>query len=222
MRADIFRGDLEPGARLKFHALCERYATSVGAAREALTRLAAENLVTVSPRQGYRVVSLTRDDLADLVQARIEVEALALRLAIEHGDTAWEGRAVAAMHVLERTPMAADGDGSAVPGPQWVRAHTEYHRTLIEACPNRRLLAFAEKLRDEALLYQMWSVSATRDPDRRRIEEHRNLLDATLARDAERADQLLRAHLNRTANLVLGLADDELDASATTPRAAVS
>ncbi|MGK5533959.1 GntR family transcriptional regulator, partial [Streptomyces sp. URMC 129] len=51
LRADILGGGLLPGRRLKFPELCARYGTSVGAAREALTRLVAEGFVTTQSHQ---------------------------------------------------------------------------------------------------------------------------------------------------------------------------
>ena len=103
LRADILSGRLEPGARLPFAELTERYGASMGALREALHRLAEQGLVTNEPQLGFRVQSLSVDDLRDLTTARCEIEGLALRYAIAHGDLAWESEIVAAFYALERT-----------------------------------------------------------------------------------------------------------------------
>src|SRR4051812_863352 len=105
LRSDILGGRLVPGSRLKFPELCERYNVSVGAAREALTRLAAEGLVKTQAHQGYMVTPLSHEDLADLTRARVEIESLVLRISVMEGDVQWESRAVAAHHVLERAPF---------------------------------------------------------------------------------------------------------------------
>jgi DNA-binding GntR family transcriptional regulator len=212
LRADILSGLLVPGQRLRFQELGVRYGSSVGAAREALTRLVAENLVSVQPRQGYRVTTLSRDDLADLVQARVEVESLACRLSVAAGDMAWEGRLVAAHHVLVRTSFAADN--GTVPSGDWAAAHRDFHLALISACPNRRLLTFAGSLREEAALYQVWAVAA-HSPERRdelreqRMPEHRALLDAATDRDVAIVEQLMREHLAQTGRIVLDLTHAE-------------
>ena len=104
LRADILSGDLAPGEPLRFGMLCKRYDVSVGVAREVLTHLAALGFVVAEPQHGFKVVSVTVDDLTDLTIARCEVECAALALSIKHGDVAWESKVVASSHSLQRTP----------------------------------------------------------------------------------------------------------------------
>lgn len=208
LRGDILGGRLVPGQRLKFPDLCESYETSVGAAREALTRLAAEGLVTTQAHQGYSVVPLSHDDLADLALARVEVESLVLRLSVQHGDVYWESNAVAAHHLLERTPVIGQDDPDR-PSDQWAQAHAAFHVALLAGCPNRRLLGTARGLRDEAELYRQWSVSLGREPARDIAGEHRSILDAAIARDTRLAADRLRDHIAHTAQLLIACAEDE-------------
>jgi DNA-binding GntR family transcriptional regulator len=208
LRADILGGRLVPGQRLKFPELCERYGTSVGAAREALTKLAAEGLVSTQAHQGYSVVPLSHEDLADLTLARVEVESLVLRLSVQHGDMHWESQAVAAHHLLERTPLIDPDDPDRL-SDHWVEAHAAYHVALLAGCPNRRLLDTALALREEAELYRHWSVSLGHEPDRDIVGEHRGIRDAAIARDADLAANRLRDHIAHTAQLLITCADDE-------------
>lgn len=208
LRADILGGGLVPGQRLKFPELSQRYATSVGAAREALTRLAGEGLVHSQPHQGYRVMPLSHEDLADLTYARVEIESQVLRLSVLHGDMHWESQAVAAHHVLERTPFLGDDDANH-PADAWSAAHAAFHQALLAGCPNRRLLATARGLREEAELYLQWSVSFGQEPDRDVTAEHRALLAAATAREPDTASELLRDHIAHTAQLVIRGASDE-------------
>lgn len=201
LRGDILGGRLPPGGRLKFHELCERYTTSVGAAREALTRLVGEGLVQAQANQGFRVTPLSTEDLADLTEARVELESLAFRSSVRNGTRAWEAQAVAAHHYLERTPFTSPDDPSR-PTDEWARAHTDFHFALIAGCTNRRLLQMARALREEAGLYQLWSVSLRHDPGRDPAAEHRALLDAAVERDADLAVALLRRHLQDTARIL--------------------
>ncbi|MBL1116434.1 GntR family transcriptional regulator [Streptomyces sp. 110] len=201
LRDDILGGRFRPGERLKFQQICEDYKTSVGAAREALTRLASEGLVRSQPNFGYMVTPLSLEDLEDLTAARVELECMALRMSIEKGDRQWEANAVAAHHLLARTPFTSS-EQPGRPTDEWARVHTEFHFALIAGCPNRRILQMARSLREEAGLYQLWSVSLQRKPDRDGAAEHRALLEASVDRDAERAALLLREHLQHTARLL--------------------
>ncbi|MFC9359096.1 GntR family transcriptional regulator [Rhodococcus sp. NPDC057014] len=200
MRSDIFSGTLQPGDRLKFQKVCERYQTSVGAAREALTRLVAEGLVQSQPNVGYTVTPLSIEDLNDLTEARVELECLALRKAIENGDRHWEANLVAAHHLLANTPFGSGTEPWHT--DEWGSAHTAFHFALIARCPNRRILQMARSLREEAGLYQRWSESF-RPSHRDVAAEHLAILEATLARDADRASTLLKNHLRQTARLII-------------------
>lgn len=208
LRGDILGGRLTPGQRLKFPELCQHYETSVGAAREALTKLTAEGLVTTQAHQGYSVVPLSHEDLADLTLARVEIESLVLRLSVQHGDMHWESQAVAAHHLLERTLLIGLDDPDRL-SDQWAQAHAAYHVALLAGCPNRRLLNTALALREEAELYRQWSVSLGHEPDRDIAGEHRGILDAAITRDADLAADRLRDHIAHTAQLLITCADDD-------------
>lgn len=208
IRGDILGGRLRPGSRLKFPELCEGYGVSVGAAREALTRLTGEGLVKTQAHHGYMVTPLSHEDLADLTRARIEIESLVLRLSVLEGDVQWESRAVAAHHVLERA-VFLDEDDPDHPTDEWAAAHATFHLALIDGCTNRRLLDTARALREEAELYRQWSVSFGQEPDRDLAGEHRALLDAAVGRQPDLAAQLLRDHIAHTARLLISVASDE-------------
>ena len=82
LREDILAGRLEPGAELSEVALAREFGTSRGPLREALGRLAAEGLVTVTPRRGAVVTQLSRQEFIDAYQVREALETLAVRLAV--------------------------------------------------------------------------------------------------------------------------------------------
>jgi DNA-binding GntR family transcriptional regulator len=208
LRADILGGRLVPGQRLKFPELSQRYETSVGAAREALTKLAGDGLVVTRAHQGYLVTPLSHQDLGELTHARVEIESLVLRLAVLEGDMNWESQAVAAHHVLQRTPYR-NVEEPDHPSDEWSAAHAAFHAALLSGCRNHRLLNTARSLRQEAELYLHWSVSFGNEPDRDIPTEHREILEATIARDADRAQELLRDHIAHTAQLLISCAPDE-------------
>ncbi|MFC7344210.1 GntR family transcriptional regulator [Saccharopolyspora griseoalba] len=216
LRADILGGRVEPGQRLKFPELAQRYQASVGSCREALTRLNSEGLVVTRAHQGYVVTPLSYEDLAELSRARVEIESLVLRLSVLEGDMHWESQAVAAHHVLARTPFQRPDDPGH-PCDEWSAAHAAFHAALLAGCGNRRLLETARSLRQEAELYLQWSVSFGDEPDRDLATEHRDILDAAVARDADRAQELLRDHIAHTAQLLLSCATDQPGGAASDP-----
>ncbi|TCO60526.1 GntR family transcriptional regulator [Actinocrispum wychmicini] len=200
LRSDILGGRLVPGQRLKFPELSEHYQTSVGAAREALTRLVADGFVRGQAHQGFSVTPLSYQALAELTQARVEIESLVLRLSVLDGDMVWEAQAVAAHHMLERIPFCPVDDDSH-PTDEWAAAHAAFHHALLAGCQNQRLLTLAKSLRAEAELYVRWSVQC--GPTRDVVGEHRALLAAVVTRDADLAAELIRDHIAHTAQLLI-------------------
>jgi len=206
MREDILSGRLVPGQRLTFPAIADRYDASVGVTREALTWLVSQGLVKVRAHQGHIVMPISSADLQELTAARLTIEPLVLRDSINNRSLDWEARLVAAHHVMaasyaavapRRTPskkVQSDGELREA----WASAHSAFHDALFSACGNGRLLAITRNLGEEAELYRRWSDSlgAPRDV----MDEHRALMDAAIAGDAESAAERLREHIKRTAS----------------------
>lgn len=202
IRSDILTGRLLPGQRLLFNELGARYGASMGVLREALTRLAEQRLVVSQPQQGFHVTPVIPEDLNDLTDARVEIETLVFRKAMQSGDLAWEARLVAAHHVLDGTPQLIDGDAHEV-NEEWATAHTEFHRILLAACPNRRLREFAATLRDASEVYRRWSRRVGGEQGRDIPGEHRALAQAAISRDIDGGVALLARHIEYTTNAVL-------------------
>src|SRR6202034_4790437 len=84
LRADILTAGLAPGDDMRNQHLAERYAVSRQPVREALLRLEREHLVTVQPRQGYRVNPISLSDARDLLRFRLALEPACVTEAIEN------------------------------------------------------------------------------------------------------------------------------------------
>lgn len=201
IRADILAGRHEPGAPIRLSAVARQCDVSTAVVREALIRLAERHLLVLTPNQGYRVVEVSREDLIDLTEIRIMLEAQALRRSIELGDVDWEATVVSTHHVLDRTPlMNADGVGTT---EEWAVAHEAFHAALGSACASPRLMMLTGMLRDSGELYRQLSLKAKAEAGRDVAAEHRQLMELSTAREADAAVAALTAHVQRTADLVL-------------------
>ena len=201
IRADILSGAIDPGAQLQFARLSVAYESSIGVLREVLTRLAAEGLVVSQAQHGFRVMSLSIEDLQDLTHTRCLIESMVLKDAITHGDIEWEARIVAAHHRLERTPRD-DPEGYAAVNPAWVQAHHDFHMALCSAGTSPRMGQIVASLRASAEVYRHWS--APFEKSRRNVAaEHQELLDLALARRSTAAATALVNHLRLTEELVV-------------------
>jgi DNA-binding GntR family transcriptional regulator len=149
------------------------------------------------------VRDLSIEDIAELTETRVQVESLALRLAVERGDLQWETGILAAHHRLERTPVSRD-DGTF--NEDWSVQHRDFHQALLTGCSNRRLESVATSLRDSAELYRRWYWVLTDDHQRDLAREHRQLRELTLVRDADRAIKVLTEHIGRAPRLLIAYA----------------
>lgn len=199
IRRAILRGDLKPGERLPVADLRERLGLGLTPIREALMRLGSEGLLETESHRGARVAELSLDGLADLMRTRREIEALCLRASIAAGDSDWEGRVVAALHVLTRAPRPERDDEEAL--IDWEASHRRFHHALVSACGSAWLLRFWNTLADHSelhrsirLLRRSEAGAGVRDID----GEHRALMEAALARDADRAVALMNDHMRAT------------------------
>jgi DNA-binding GntR family transcriptional regulator len=204
LRADILAGRYEPGTRLSSRAVAADLDVGMSVVRESLTRLAEQGLVVAEPHLGFSVVRLDMDDVRDISALRILVEGAALRQAVEHADVEYEARVIASHHRLARTPHSHDG----VVTDAWASAHAQFHGCLVSAAPSPRLRTLAGSLRETAELYRRWSGMARDVPHRDVAGEHRALLDAALDRDADRAVELLTAHIETTTTMLQAYVED--------------
>jgi DNA-binding GntR family transcriptional regulator len=177
----------------------------VGVAREALARLTADRFVRPQAHLGFTVADLSADALADVTLARVEVESLTFRLSVVHGDANWEASVVAAHHLLSLRDHAPADTGKY--DDEWHRAHEAFHSALLAGCPSGRLIDMATGLRAEGELYRHWAERSPLTYERDVPGEHQALVDAALARDAERSAALMKQHISLTTQILLGDAD---------------
>lgn len=213
MRDDILNGVVKPGERLMFPDLCERYGASVGVTREALAGLVSQGLVRAVPHHGHTVTPISAEDLQDLVEARSLLEPLVLKMSVSNGGLEWEANLMGVFHRMSRTQRPLPDDPTR-PNPEWAAIHEAFHQALFAACGNQKLVEITRQLGEDAALYRRWSDTVG-DGQRDIIAEHRAMLDAAIAGDADGAAQLLREHIERTAK---GLIDFTADGGTGTGR----
>ena len=200
LREAILTCRLEPGAKIKIAEAAAEFSLSPGAVREALARLAAERMAVATAQKGFTVAPISPEELIDLTQTRIAIEQLCLRSAIAKGDVDWEADILAAYHRLHRLPISEPGQAKPL-NAQWSSAHGAFHAALVSACESRWTLTIREMLYAQSERYR--NLSKIIDGRRNIDSEHKGLLDACLARDADLACKRIEAHLKRTLNIVL-------------------
>lgn len=154
--------------------------------REALQRLAHENLVVFVPHRGTFVADINLTDLHRLTEVRVELEGYAARLAAQ--------RAGASDRALMQALMAELDDIDEADPHNLMRLDQRIHRQVYQATRNAFLQAMLEEFFNLSL--RIWFLGLERGVRlRAAIEEHRQLLDAIVQRDADRAESVMRQHV---------------------------
>src|ERR1700742_350026 len=186
LRADILACRLAPGDDMREQELAERYAVSRQPVREALLRLGREHLVTVQPRQGYRVNPISLSDARDLLRFRLALEPACVAEAIES----------ASSDVLKELDRYRDFEGSH---EDFITYNRAFHSALAHSSGNRRMAAALCDLIGQADRLVRVSLANIRDHDPTRlVAEHVELIEAMQRRDARGALRLIKAHISQT------------------------
>lgn len=211
LRTDIIAGQIAPGARLRIREVCQRYDVSLSPMREALNRLSAEQLVVLNDQRGFAVSDVSRSCLEELTRTRVWLNELALRQSIQCGTTEWEEDVLLAYHRLSRVPRYTGPDGHTL-NPAWDQPHRAFHSALIAACPSHWIRGYCEQLFDQSDRYRNLSRLIIMR-QRGDIDEHRAIMEAAIARDAERAVLTLTQHVTQTTDILLRHWDEFADAA---------
>ncbi|WP_054180383.1 DNA-binding transcriptional regulator CsiR [Trabulsiella odontotermitis] len=195
LKNDIIRGVWQPEEKLRMSLLTSRYELGVGPLREALSQLVAERLVTVVNQKGYRVAPMSETELLDIFDARASMEAMLVGLAIARGGDAWEAEILARSHMLNKLSASKASEGML---EEWDQRHQAFHTAIVNGCGSQYLLQMRERLFDLAARYRfIWlretvlSVEMLED----KHDQHQELVEAILARDASLASERMRQHL---------------------------
>lgn len=191
LRADILSCRLAPGDDVREQELAERYAVSRQPVREALLRLEREHLVTVQPRQGYRVNPISLSDARDLLRFRLALEPACVAEAIENAPD----KVLKALDAYRRFSGNRE---------EFIAYNRAFHSALAHASGNRRMAGALCDLIGQADRLVRVSLANIRNHDARRlVAEHVELIEAMQRRDRRRALGLIKTHIRQTEKRVL-------------------
>ena len=206
IRKAILRGELPPEAVVSQVQLARDLGVSRTPLREALRMLQREGLIKSEHNRRVRVAGFSLPDLEQLYVMRVALESAAIRLTIPRlvpeDIASLEGDLAQMVHFDEQEDFE-----------RWEVPHRAFHRGLVEGAGSRMSITLSQ-LSDHAERYRR--LHATRVPSvRSRVaREHRLILDAAKAHDAEAGARRLPAHLARTAFDVVEFVDPTYDAAA--------
>ena len=186
--------ELEPGEVINESDLQRRLKLGRTPIREALQRLAREKLVNIVPRRGMFVTEISITDLQRLFEVRMEMEALAARLA-----------AARSLPYHWRKMEAILGGLQALQGSdlnaELIRLDEAFHRQIYAAADNELLEDALQEW--YTLSLRLWHFSLSDVGDMHdALQQHFAILEAIRNRDASEASTLLRGHIRAFQNRI--------------------
>lgn len=186
IRERIVSLDMRPGSVVNEGRLREELKIGRTPIREALQRLARENLVRSVPHRGTFVTDVNITDLARITEVRVVLEAHAARLAADRLSAADREAFDDLLAILETRP--------SVDQQELMRLDQQIHRQIYVAARNPFLEATLERYFNLSL--RLWYLVLDRDVSlREALEEHVELLRAILSADPDRAEMSMRRHV---------------------------
>jgi DNA-binding GntR family transcriptional regulator len=178
---------LPPGTVLREDALMQEMSIGRTPLREAVKRLALENLVEVQPRRGTFVTAVEAADIQNITEVRAELEAYAADLAAQRLDPETHAKAEALRHELEE--LDGRGDQECL-----MRFDERIHRFTWEAARNPYLTQTLERYFTHSL--RIWYLVLDRVPTLgHAVHDQTQLLDAILDRNGSHARTIMHEHV---------------------------
>ena len=184
LREAIVDGSLQDGATLRQDQIARMFNVSRIPVREALARLEEQGLVTTQRHKGAVVSSLSLDEITDLFEFRALIEGEAIRQAV--------GRIQP--QTLDEARRYAEEFASESDSRRWAQLNRLFHSTLYRDCARPYHLQVVTSAIDKVGRYLRAQLVLT-DGIARARREHEGILKAAIARDADQAADLTRAHI---------------------------
>ena len=184
LRDRIVSGTIPADQALRQDHVAQEFASSHVPVREAFQRLLAQGLVIALPRRGVRVAPLDLASMHETVEIRTALECLALRNAAAQ----MQPQDIAA---LEAAQAQCDHAESL---EAWDAANQLFHRALVAPCRMPRLLSMLDTLQfaNSRMVFAAGRATGWRP---RSNHDHRLIIDALKAGNADRAVTLLARHV---------------------------
>jgi DNA-binding GntR family transcriptional regulator len=178
--------DMPPGSVVNEARLREELKIGRTPIREALQRLARENLVRSIPHRGTFVTDVNITDLARITEVRVVLEGHAARLAAEKLTASDREALTESVELLRRRPLVDQRD--------LMHLDQRIHRAIYRSAHNPFLEATLERYFNLSL--RLWYLVLDRQVGlREAVDEHIDLLQAVLAGDGELAETIMRKHV---------------------------
>jgi DNA-binding GntR family transcriptional regulator len=202
IRAAILSGEISPGMRLNEVELATSLSVSRGPVRDAIIQLRQEGLLQGDWHRGSRVTVFTRKDLDEIYSLRYSMELLAINRLIEHRTD--DDLEIIKAHAEDIEKATADGDPTLM-----LQADIAFHDAIYACARHERLTNVWLGLRSQIALLLLTRQHGHDDYKELIGPEHWEMYRVIRDRESERAEELVRAHIETAFERVKVTMDDD-------------
>ncbi|MDA8121930.1 MAG: GntR family transcriptional regulator [Deltaproteobacteria bacterium] len=182
VRSAIVNGQIPAGTRVAEPELADRFGISRTPIREAFRQLESEGFITVIPRKGAVVASLSAKDISDFYDLKTVLEGYAARCAAR---TLTE-KEIVKMETVNRQMEAAAAKKDL---RKVLTLHNEFHDIFLKSCGNEKLHSIVQNLVRQFQRFRL--IVAIRGKMDGSIKQHEEIIDAFRKQDAALAENLV-------------------------------
>jgi DNA-binding GntR family transcriptional regulator len=188
VKARILNRDLKPGQYIADSEIAAELNISRTPVREALRDLEHEGFLVNQPRQGWRVYSLSLEDIHEIFDIKLALESMVARRAAQCTDRQKQAALREAMELMKQAAATHDYEA-------WRQADIDLHRTIFAMGPNGQAARIVDHLNDQWYRLRIGFL-ALQGRTEQSNHEHEPVVAAILAGDADEAEIQMRLHIN--------------------------
>lgn len=197
IKDEICSGRITPGDILSESQLAAQLGMSRTPVREALRALASEDFVEIKNGIGAYVKPLSSKDIEDLYEVRCLLEMQAIKTSIYR----ITDEEIDRFECRFREQLAACERGECIGSGVFSDLDWELHNLFVQRCTNKYIKSIAAAYDSNLRRYQTMSVDALNDVHKS-VQQHLDILKTLRTRDAEKAAEALKKHLEWSADLL--------------------
>ena len=187
IRRGIILRELVLGQPLTEAGLAKALGISKTPVREGLSLLRSEGLVVAEPHRGYRVFSMTQEELVDFCELRFALESQALRYAVQRQPSKLAKQ-------LQQILTEMEDNFSPDNREKYLELDTNFHKSFFSCAESRFLLQHYENINAIIETVRHY-ISGTDEATGNAYEDHKKITECLINTDLLGALEHLEAHI---------------------------
>ncbi len=189
LKSQILEHKLKPGQKIIQEEVAEELGVSRTPLLKVLQMLEAEFLVESKPRRGYYVREISTKEMIDVFECREVLEGLATRLIAEKADES-------DLEAIKNCFVPFLGSNNPINENEYEKADQRFHSLISKKCDNKMLSRLEMIGNVHILAYQKGLLR----PPEETLPEHKEIINALINRDGNKAELAMREHIKRSRN----------------------